>query len=173
MLKNTYCLFWRLHILYNSDSQSFQVCLTIAVIISIFSTTYLFGREKWRGFDSQRIKHFSLWQHYKILVWSLCGREYPITICINNSFMCINKEKTWSNERRHAVHGFGKWIELQTSVDLGISFTCLKARNATWIHPFDAFYICICVMCVLNLYSSDASVSYQIFLELDVLFLWK
>ena len=152
MLRNTYYSIWRIRRRYSSDIQSFQVCKVLIV---------------------KRIKHFSLWQHYKILLRSLCGREYSITICINNCFMCINKEKTWSNERRHAVHGFGKWIELQTSVDLGISFTCLKARNATWIHPFDAFYICICVMCVLNLYSSDASVSYQIFLELDVLFLWK
>jgi len=37
--------------------QSFHVCVSIAVIISITPTMCVFGREKWGSFDRWRIKH--------------------------------------------------------------------------------------------------------------------
>ena len=51
------------------------------MIISILSTKCVFGRNNEEVLIAKRIKHFSLWQHYKILVWSLCE---TVSHCLTN-----------------------------------------------------------------------------------------
>ena len=60
--------------------------------LDLFDHVY-FGREHDEVLIAERIK----------LARCLCGEEYSITLCLNNCFMCINEEKTWTINNYHNV----------------------------------------------------------------------